>query len=155
MCIFLLALMHKSVLGWSNLSLESNLMRKGFSQSLFFIIKLFTFKFTSWLVLTRKWHLLALPFQNTEAGSSDSITSFTVLAERYEKVFSTVEMWGEFPTSRKFSHRPLHLEKFLPVDSVIVSKKERHCFWPSVGETCFYKLSFVFKVEIKCFCDKI
>ena len=57
-----------------------------------------------------------------------TLTSFTVLTERYENVFSTGEMWGESPTSRKFSHRPLHLEKFLPVDSLIVSKKERHCF---------------------------
>ena len=49
-CIFLLALLQKSVICWSNLSLESNLTPKSFLQSLLFILKLFTFKLTSWLV---------------------------------------------------------------------------------------------------------
>ena len=89
---FWLALLHKSVLCWSNLSLESNLTPKSFSQSLFFILKLFTFKFTTWLVLTRKWHLATLPFKrlfsnhlnrDIEACSTDFITSSTFLAERY------------------------------------------------------------------------
>ena len=38
-CIFLLVLLHRSVICSSNLSLESNLTRKSFSQSLFFYFK--------------------------------------------------------------------------------------------------------------------
>ena len=83
-CVFMLALLQKSVICWLNLSLESNLTPKSFSQSLFFSLKVFTFKLTSWLVLTIKWHLSALPFErlfsnhpnrDTEARWRDSITN--------------------------------------------------------------------------------
>ena len=67
-------------------------MPKSFSQSLFFILKLFTFKITSQLVLKRKWHLSALTFKrlfsnylnrDVEARFRDSITSSTFLTEGY------------------------------------------------------------------------
>ena len=93
----LLLALHKFVICWSNLTLESNLTPKRFSQSLFFILKLFTFKLTSWLVLTRKCQLSVLLskrlFSNhlnrdIEACSRDSITSSTFLAERYGLLLS-------------------------------------------------------------------
>ena len=89
-CIFLLAFLHKSVKCWSNVNFEWNLTSKIFLRSIFFIWKRFTFKHTLWLVLTRKWPLLALPFKrffsshvskDTEACFRDSTTS-TFLAER-------------------------------------------------------------------------
>ena len=67
-------------------------MPKSFSQSLFFILKLFRFKLTSWLVLTRKSAFIRIPLKrlfsnhlnrDTEAQSRDSVTSSTFLAERY------------------------------------------------------------------------
>ena len=63
MDILLLALLHRSVIHWSNINLESHLTPNSCSQSLFFISKLFTFKLTSWLVLTRKLHSSTLPFK--------------------------------------------------------------------------------------------
>ena len=66
-------------------------VQKVFTVAVFYL-KSFTFKLTSWIVLTRKWHLLALPFKrlfsnhlnkDTEARSRDSITCSSFLAERY------------------------------------------------------------------------
>ena len=62
-----------------------------------FFLKLLTFKLTSWLVLTRKWHLSALPLKgfsnhlnrDIKARSRDSTTSSIFLAERYSVLSST------------------------------------------------------------------
>ena len=55
----------RSAICWSDLSLESNLTPKSFSQSLVFILKVFTFKLTTWLVLTayEKLAFISITFQ--------------------------------------------------------------------------------------------
>ena len=64
MFTFLLVFLHKSEMCWSNISFESNLTPKSFSNLLFFIVQLFTFKVTSLSVLIRKWKLSALPLKD-------------------------------------------------------------------------------------------
>ena len=141
-----------SVICWSNLSLESNLTPKSSSQSLFLILKLFTFKLTSWLVLTRKWHLSVSPFKrlfsnhlnrDTESRSRGSITSSTFLAERAYYHLQRLQ----------YQYHYVYKTNLLKICWIERSgPKIQHCGTPNI--TASHLLYELLTLVLCCLCDK-